>query len=215
MIRKRYTLVTITALSLFLAGCDDGENVEGMQEATQELDRLKTETVDDLNQLYELESDLQSSFSDTLETDGDLTTLSDGSSPVFENIESRRSVIESIEEKETEMESHQETLDSYEGERLNQDEIDDVTADVDLFIEHLTQYRDQYLDTLSSQEDYFASIATEDATYDEFSEGIQSINEERDELREHLLDLDDVLVEFSSSLDQLSITIEDELAEEE
>ncbi|PRY83303.1 YkyA family protein [Alkalibacterium olivapovliticus] len=215
MIRKRYTLITISALSLLLAGCDDGENVEGMQEATEELDRLKTETVDNLNQLYDLEVDLQSNFSDTLETDDDLTTLGDGSSPVFENIESRQTVLDSIEENETEMEAHQDTLDSYEGERLNQDEIDGVTNNVDLFIEHLAQYRNHYLETLSSQEDYFTSIANDDATYDEFSEGIQSINEERDALRDHLLELDDILVDFSTTLDQLSTTIEDELAEEE
>lgn len=215
MIQKRYTLVTISALSLFLASCDDGENVEGMQEATQELDRLKTETADELNQLYDIEADLQESFSETLETDGELATLNDGSSPVFENIESRRTVIDSIEENETEMESHQDTLASYEGERLNQDEIDEVTSDVDTFREHLAQYRDHYLETLSSQEDYFTSIANEDATYDNFSDGIQSINEERDELRAHLLEIDDVLVELSSSLDQLSTTIEDDLAEDE
>ncbi|MCC5895870.1 MAG: YkyA family protein [Alkalibacterium sp.] len=215
MIRKRYALVTISALSLFLASCDDGENVEGMQEATEELDRLKTETVDDLNQLYDLEVDLQNSFSDTLETDDDLATLSDGSSPVFENIESRRAVIESIEEKEAEMNSQQDTLDSYEGERLNQDAIDDVTSDVNAFIDHLATYRSHYLDTLSSQEDYFTGIADDDATYDEFSDGILAINEERDDLRAHLLELDDLLVAFSSSLDQLSSTIEDELAEEE
>lgn len=215
MIRKRWTLVTISALSLFLASCDDGENVEGMQEATEELDRLKTETVDELNQLYDLEANVQSEFSETLETDGELATLSDGSSPVFENIESRRNVLDSIEEKESEMETHQDTLDSYEGERLDQNEIDEVSSGIDTFIEHLSQYRNHYLETLSSQEDYFTSIAGDDATYEDFTDGIQTINEERDELREHLLEIDAFLVELSSSLDQLSSTIEDELAEEE
>lgn len=215
MIRKRWTLVTISALSLFLASCDDGENVEGMQEATEELDRLKTETVDELNQLYDLEANVQSEFSETLETDGELATLSDGSSPVFENIESRRNVLDSIEEKESEMETHQDTLDSYEGERLDHNEIDEVSSGIDTFIEHLSQYRNHYLETLSSQEDYFTSIAGDDATYEDFTDGIQTINEERDELREHLLEIDAFLVELSSSLDQLSSTIEDELAEEE
>lgn len=215
MIRKRWTLATISALSLFLASCDDGENVEGMQEATEEIDRLKTEAVEELNQLYAIETDLQSSFSDTLESDGELATLSDGSSPVFENIESRRTILDTLEEKEDEMNSEKETLESYEGERLDQNEVDEVTAVVDTFIEHLSQYRTHYLESLTSQEDYFSSIASDDATYDDFADGIQTINDERDELRDHLLEIDSTLVELDESLGQLSTTIEDELAEED
>lgn len=215
MIRKRWTYLAVSSTALLLAGCDDGENLEDMQEATQELDRLRTETADELNHLYDLETDLQNSFSETLESDDELTTLGDGSSPVFENIESREAVLENIAAHEEEMSEHQSTLDTYEGELLDQSEIDAVMSDVDTFTDQLSQYRENYQAALSSQDSYFVSLSENGATYEDFVYGIQSINDERDELREYLLVLDETLVDFGESLDQLQTSIDDQLTEDE
>ena len=215
MIRKRWTYLAVSSTALLLAGCDDGENLEDMQEATQELDRLRTETADELNHLYDLETDLQNSFSETLESDDDLTTLGDGSSPVFENIESREAVLENIAAHEEEMSKHQSTLDTYEGELLDQSEIDAVMSDVDTFTDQLIQYRENYQAALSSQDSYFVSLSENGATYEDFVDGIQSINDERDELREYLLVLDETLVDFGESLDQLQTSIDNQLTEDE
>jgi chromosome segregation ATPase len=215
MIRKRWTYLAVSSTALLLAGCDDGENLEDMQEATQELDRLRTETADELNHLYDLETDLQNSFSETLESDDELTTLGDGSSPVFENIESREAVLENIAAHEEEMSEHQSTLDTYEGELLDQSEIDAVMSDVDTFTDQLSQYRENYQAALSSQDSYFVSLSENGATYEVFVDGIQSINDERDELREYLLVLDETLVDFGESLDQLQTSIDNQLTEDE
>lgn len=215
MIRKRWTYLAVSSTALLLAGCDDGENLEDMQEATQELDRLRTETADELNHLYDLETDLQNSFSETLESDDELTTLGDGSSPVFENIESREAVLENIAEHEEEMSEHQSTLDTYEGELLDQSEIDAVMSDVDTFADQLSQYRENYQAALSSQDSYFVSLSEDGATYDDFVDGIQSINDERDELRDYLLVLDETLIDLGESLNQLQTSIDDQLTEDE
>ena len=215
MIRKRWTYLAVSSTALLLAGCDDGENLEDMQQATQELDRLRTETADELNHLFDLETDLQDSFSETLESDDELTTLGDGSSPVFENIESREAVLENIAENEEEMSEHQSTLDTYEGELLYQSEIDAVMSDVDTFTDQLSQYRENYQAALSSQDSYFVSLSENGATYEDFVDGIQSINDERDELREYLLVLDETLVDFGESLDQLQTSIDNQLTEDE
>lgn len=215
MIRKRWTYLAVSSTALLLAGCDDGENLEDMQQATQELDRLRTDTADELNYLYDLETDLQNSFSETLESDDELTTLGDGSSPVFENIESREAVLENIAAHEEEMSEHQSTLDTYEGELLDQSEIDAVMSDVDTFTDQLSQYRENYQAALSSQDSYFVSLSENGATYEDFVDGIQSINDERDELREYLLVLDETLVDFGESLDQLQTSIDNQLTEDE
>lgn len=215
MIRKRWTYLAVSSTALLLAGCDDGENLEDMQQATQELDRLRTDTADELNHLYDLETDLQNSFSETLESDDELTTLGDGSSPVFENIESREAVLENIAAHEEEMSEHQSTLDTYEGELLDQSEIDAVMSDVDTFTDQLSQYRENYQAALSSQDSYFVSLSENGATYEDFVDGIQSINDERDELREYLLVLDETLVDFGESLDQLQTSIDNQLTEDE
>ncbi|SDJ60812.1 YkyA family protein [Alkalibacterium thalassium] len=215
MIRKRWTYLAVSSTALLLAGCDDGENLEDMQEATQELDRLRTETADELNHLYDLETDLQNSFSETLESDDELTTLGDGSSPVFENIESREAVLENIAAHEEEMSEHQSTLDTYEGELLDQSEIDAVMSDVYTFTDQLSQYRENYQAALSSQDSYFVSLSENGATYEDFVDGIRSINDEHDELREYLLVLDETLVDFGESLDQLHTSIDNQLTEDE
>lgn len=215
MIRKRWTYLAVSSTALLLAGCNDGENLEDMQEATQELDRLRTETADELNHLYDLETDLQNSFSETLESDDELTTLGDGSSPVFVNIESREAVLENIAAHEEEMSEHQSTLDTYEGELLDQSEIDAVMSDVDTFTDQLSQYRENYQAALSSQDSYFVSLSENGASYEDFVDGIQSINDERDEHREYLLVLDETLVDFGESLDQLQTSIDNQLTEDE
>lgn len=215
MTHKKLIFASVSTLAVFLTACDDGENLDSMQEATEELDRLKSETVDELNELTGMEAELQTHFSDTLEADDDLSTLSDGSSPVFENIEAREAALSSIEEKEAEMEEHQATLEDYEGEQLDQSEVDQVIADVDDFTSHLAEFRNHYETALSSQSDYFNSISAEDATYDEFVEGIEAVNEEQAEIREHLLDIDAFISEFSSNLEQLQSSIEAELSDDE
>lgn len=215
MTHKKLVFASVSTLALFLTGCDDGENLEDMQEATEEIDRIKTETIEDLNDLSGAEAELQTHFSDTLESDDDLSTLSDGSSPVFENIEARENVLASIEEKEAELEEHQSTLADYEGEQLDQSEVDQVVADIDAFTEHLADYRSHYEASLSTQSEYFNSISAEDATYDEFVEGIETINDEQAELRNHLLEMDEFISDFSSNLEQLQSSIETELSDDE
>lgn len=215
MIQNRWKLLTISTLSLVMVGCDDGENLEEMQASTAELDRLTTESVDDLNQLVVSEGNLQAQFDETMESDSDLATLSDGSSPVFENIESRRTLITQLEEKEAEMITNQETLATYEGERLNQQEVDQVISNVDSFSEHLSTYLEAYASTLDSQENYFNGLAGDDATYEDFIDGITTINEERESLREPLTELDAHISELDNSINQLHSSIEEQLTEED
>lgn len=215
MVQKKWALLTMSSLSLFMVACDDSENLEEMQEAASEIDRIKNESVDVLNQLVDTENQLQDQFNETMETDEDLTTFGDGSSAVFENIEARETILSQLDEKESEMEAHQELLATYEGELLNQEEIDQVISSVDDFTEHLSLYTDVYASTLDSQSAYFTSLANEETEYEDFVEGIETLNEERDSLREQLADLDGMIVELDDNLTQLQSTIDDLLTEEE
>lgn len=215
MIQKKWALLAMSSLSLVMVACDDSENLEEMQEAATELDRIKNETVEELNQLVETESQLQEQFTETMETDEDLTTFGDGSASVFENIETRRSVLSELEGKEEEMTAHQEVLATYEGELLDQTEIDAVISSTDAFADHLTLYTDAYATTLDSQSEYFAFLSTDEATYEEFVEGIETLNEERLELRTELAELDEVIVEMDDSIAQLQSSIDEQLTEEE
>jgi len=215
MIQNKWKFLAMSTLSLVMIGCDDGENLEDMQTSTAELDRLTSESVDDLNQLIVSEGNLQEQFDATMESDTDLATLSDGSSAVFENIESRRTLMTQLEEKEAEMLANQDILTTYEGELLDQQEVDQVITNIDSFSELLTTYLDAYASTLDSQENYFNGLASDDATYEDFVDGITTINEERDSLREPLTALDTQIGELDGIINQLRSSIEDQLAEEE
>lgn len=214
MIKKKWALLTLSAVPLALAGCDS-ENLDGMQEAAVEIQSITDAAVEDLNQLAETETQLQDQFSETLETDEELATLRDESSPVFENITQREEILSGLEGIENELESQQEILTSYEGESLDPKQIEQADAVVDDFESSLSTYITAYYESVASEREFFAGIAEEDASYEEFSSGIEAINSNREKLREPLLNLDSVLVDLDARVNELKTSIEEQLSEEE
>jgi chromosome segregation ATPase len=211
---KRYILASLSVPSLFLAACD-GESLEDIENSAAELEELHASVVEELNGLYQDETALQETFSETLETDEDLSTLADGSSPVFENIEQRTTRLSNLEELEAQIQENADSMHSYEGETLSSEELEGIANEVEMFTDHLEVYREQYTESLNTQEMYFENIASEDATYDIFSEGIQEINEQREGLQAYLIDLDDSLVTFDEVITQLHESLQEATAEEE
>jgi chromosome segregation ATPase len=211
---KRYILASLSVPSLFLAACD-GESLEDIENSAAELEELHASVVEELNGLYQDETALQETFSETLETDEDLSTLADGSSPVFENIEQRTTRLSNLEELEAQIQENADSMHSYEGETLSSEELEGIANEVEMFTDHLEVYREQYTESLSTQETYFENIAAEDATYDIFSEGIQEINEQREGLQAYLIDLDDSLVTFDEVITQLHEALQEATAEGE
>ncbi|SFC52405.1 Putative cell-wall binding lipoprotein [Alkalibacterium subtropicum] len=213
MTTKKWVLFTLSAVPLVLAGCDS-ENLGEVQEATNEIESITDEAVEDLNQLAQTETELQELFSETLETDEDLATLQDESSPVFENITAREEILAELEAVENDMEVQQEILGTYDGESLEQEQIVQVDTVVDDFEASLSTYIDAYYQTLESERDFFTEIADEEATYDDFVNGIETLNEERESLREPVMNLDEILVDLDENLTELQSSIETELSEE-
>lgn len=214
MIKKKWVMLTLSAVPLILAGCDS-ENLDGMQEAANEIERITDEAVEDINQLAETETQLQDQFSETLETDEDLATLRDESSPVFENITQREEILSSLEGIENDLEGHQEVLASYEGESLDSEQIEQVDTVVDDFESSLSNYIDAYYESIASERAFFTGIAEEDASYEDFAEGIETLNDEREGLREPLMNLDGILVDLDDRVSELQSSIEEQLSEEE
>ncbi|WP_423189239.1 YkyA family protein [Alkalibacterium sp. f15] len=214
MIIRKWALVSLSAVPLLLAGCDS-ENLDDVQDATIEIDRIKGETVETFNQLVMSEADLQSHFDETMETDDDLATLGDESSSVFENIASREEIVIELENKQSEFEEHQETLTSYDGELLDHEEVNAVNDSVSDFNTHLSSYIDNYKTSLDNQRDYFTGLADENATYDDFVEGIDQINDERVTLLQMFPEIDGALIAINGQLSTLQSSIDAQLSEEE
>lgn len=214
MTLKRYLFAGLSVSAILLTACDQ-ESIEDVEASANELDELHTQVVNELNGLYETELELQDAFSETLASDGDLTTLTDGTSPVYANLEERSGRLDTIEELENQIVDQANILSEYEGERLPTSELESIAEEFTSFTGLLENYREQYSNAITSQEEYFNNIAAADATYELFAEGIQTINEQHQELQEPILELDTELVQFEDALTELQSLIEEANAEEE
>ncbi|MDN6293371.1 MAG: YkyA family protein [Alkalibacterium sp.] len=214
MIKKGWSLLSLSAIPILLAGCDS-ENLDSMQEATSEIERIADDTVNELNKLAETETELQKQFNETLETDGELSTLKDESSPVFENIEKREDILNELKKITEDFQSQQDVLKSYEGELLDSSEIKDVNTAVDDFEANLMNYTESYNQSLTDEREFFSDISKDEATYQDFVDGIKSLNEKRESLNEPLMTLDNTLVTIDEKLKPLQSSIETELSEKE
>lgn len=214
MIKKGWSLLSLSAIPILLAGCDS-ENLDSMQEATSEIERIADDTVNELNKLAETETELQKQFNETLETDGELSTLKDESSPVFENIEKREDILNELKKITEDFQSQQDVLKSYEGELLDSSEIKDVNTAVDDFEANLMNYTESYNQSLTDEREFFSDISKDEATYQDFVDGIKSLNDKRENLNEPLMTLDNTLVTIDEKLKPLQSSIETELSEKE
>lgn len=214
MTLNKYIMIGASTSALFLAACSQ-DTIADVDTSVNELETLHGDMVNEVNGLREEESALQDSFSETLETDESLSTLADGSSPVFTNIENRETHLANIEDLETQMSDHAEALTSYEGESLSPEQLESFAAEIDTFVGTLEAFREQYGQTLTTQTEYFENISAEDATYEIFSEGIQTINEQQTQIQETLVELDAAFVTFDDQLSELQNTIQDIQSESE
>lgn len=214
MTLKKYIFTGLSVSALFLVACEQ-DSIEDVELSADELENLHGEIVDQLNGLYEDENQLQDDFSQTLEEDEDLSSLADGSSPVFDNLESRESRLNALEEFEGQLSEHADTLNGYEGERLPTEDLSAIADEVNMFSEELAGYREEYVTTIESQTNYFNEIASEDATYEIFSDGIQTINDQRSELQSSIIELDESLIQYDEAVAQLQSLLDEATTEEE
>lgn len=214
MIKKKYVLASLGLSTFLLASCD-GENIKEMQSSVNEIDQIHDDIITELNALTDEEAELQTSFDETLKSDEELSTFADGSAPVFENIESRREHLESIKSLDKQFEEQEENLASYEGESLSGEELDGLNSIIDEFSSQLQEFTKEYDASLTSQKDYFTSIAGEKATYDTFSEGISTVNEQQSAMQEDLVTLDETLVSLDTQITEAQEMIETAITENE
>lgn len=211
---RQYILIGLSVATLFLVACSQ-DNIEQIESSTNELESLHGQAVDEINGLYEDESNLQNLFIETLDKDETLSSLEDGSSPIFDNIESRKVRLDAIEEIENQMMEQRDAYTSYEGEILSRDQLEAVATEVESFVSSLETFRLQYKESLTNQEEYFGAIATEEATYETFLGGIEEINLEHENLQDNLIDLDNRFIDLEKTITNFNSTIEDVLEESE
>lgn len=189
----------LSASALIISGCSSTNADASASELNTQQDELTTH----FNELFESESNLQSSFEDSLANDPELTTFSNGDASVFDNIEQRNDLIDTIEDLNSDMRSNVENLAEYEGENLDNETVQSVGANYLTLNDTITEYTESYTAALENQESYFDGIGSEEATYQEFTDGINTINEEQQTLQDTAQTIDDQLVELQPQLNEV------------
>lgn len=195
---SRYITFGVSASTLLLVGGCSNRAEEALT-TTESIDTHKNELVTELNAISETEAELQPAFETTLAEDDELSTLSDGSSEVFTNIEARRESLQAVEEKATSLSEDHTALTEGENADLPEAELNALVESLEQTTSSLDEYTSHYASTLDTQTQFFESLAGEDASYETMSEGIESISSEDETTKQYLLDLDEQLSSLEES----------------
>src|SRR5699024_6635921 len=189
--------------SLILTACGSRVFVKDVEESADELNTSLEEIVEANHQLNDLELTMDDQFSTVLAEDKELTTLQDESASVMENISERETTIENINDSIESINTQAETLQNYEGNDLPEDTIQQISDNFLDFTQQIETYQERYIESLTTQKKYLQEIASEEATYENFSDGIETVNDDYHDLQEQTYALDDQFIEMDSQINEL------------
>lgn len=195
-----YKVLGVT--TLFLSGCAT-MTPQRVNDMANEANSQKSELINQLNHLFDLEANLQNQFEETLANDPEMDSISEGSSQVIENIEQRQDTIEEIEGLNNDLQGNAESFINYEEEELDQASVNSLGENIQSFNQMLDEYINNYTTSLDTQRQYFESISQDDATIEDFTQGIDTVNQEHKELAQQATNLEEPLNEIDAQLLQL------------
>lgn len=192
----------LVGATLALAGC--ANEVDTMSTAVEETTTVTDQVVSNLNEIIEHESNLQSQFEQTLNEDAELATLGDGSATVYENIDSRETLLGDLESSNTEFDAIIEEVNGIEPEQFTTEEVESLYSSVDATSTSLESYISSYQTFLDNQRSYFESLGADDANYETFQTGIDSVQEEDAQIQELVSQLNSNLTQVNETVQTLS-----------
>lgn len=209
--KKMITLAFTSAI--LLAGCGSVD-IEDVNQSAIEANESHQEIVSGFTSLYELESQIQDDFENSLVADEELSALADQSASVYENINQRHEVLKNIVAQSKALKKSAETIEKFEGEELGAGLLNDLTNQLTELAESLEAYQEIYEGELTDQGNYFMSIADDEANHKIFIDGMTKINEQFRTSQSHKMDIDMTLTQLKGNLDSLVSLTESLLAEE-
>ena len=183
MSKKLYLSLTLSS-SLILTACGSRVSVKDVEESADELNTSLENIVEANHQLNESELAMDNHFSTVLAEDKELTTLQDESASVMENVSEREMTVENINEYVETINDQANTLQNYEGSDLPEETIQQISDSLLDFTQQIEAYQERYIQSLAVQKDYLQDIASKEATYEEFIDGIDAVNEDYQSLQE-------------------------------
>lgn len=212
MSKKLYLSLTLSS-SLILTACGSRVSVKDVEESADELNTSLENIVEANHQLNESELAMDNHFSTVLAEDKELTTLQDESASVMENVSEREMTVENINEYVETINDQANTLQNYEGTDLPEETIQQISDSLLDFTQQIEAYQERYIQSLTVQKDYLQDIASKEATYEEFIDGIDTVNEDYQSLQEETYALDEHFSKVAEQIDELNTLVAEESSE--
>lgn len=207
--------VGFTMSLLLLTACGSNVDPQGIAEATDEIQAAQNEFIAIDKELYTYEKNLNDHFTSLLAEDEDLSSIQDESAEVFQNIAERENKLAEITTQEKIVREKAEYINSYEGDDLPIDVIQQISTDFLSFADNMLVYQENQLDEIELERSYFNEIAAEDANYEDFIEGLNELNSNYTELKEQNLAWDETFVELNKNYTQINGLTKEFIADSE
>lgn len=206
--------ILLAGSMLILSACASYD-LNSMQETSVTIEDETNESVNKFNTLFDLETELFTTFESDIETDQELASFSNNEAEVFNNISTREETISSISDLNTNLKDHAEFLAGYDGDELNSKNTNALSTQLNELTELIDTYTTDYTTAIDNQTAYFESLGSNDATADTFIEGMEAINEEHEQILEQSTQINIALGETLSELESFKQDVEQALPEGE
>lgn len=199
MSKKIKSILSFSSFAILMSGCS-GMSIKDVSDSANSLDASFDEVINTHKQLVDYESKLNEQFEELLAKDSDLASIEDKSADVVKNIIERETLLENIKAQSKNINEQAELLTTYNGEDFSTDEIQKLADEFTSFTTHLDAFNDAYGSSLETQRTYLNQIAAENSNYEDFIEGINSVNTDYMALQESTITFDHQLVNFGQNL---------------
>lgn len=204
--------ILLVGSMIMLSGCAS-YNLDNMQKLSVTIEDETEELVNEFNTLYDLETELLSTFESDLDADQDLATFNNNNAAVFENILNREEALSSISDLNNNLIEHADFLADYDSEELNPEEPQALSNQLTELTDLIDNYTTDYKIALENQTTYFESLGKNDATAESFIDGINNINNEHERLFEQSNQINEIFGETLSELESFKQTVDQTIAE--
>lgn len=204
----RMRFLMMLGMILVLAGCGDTSsqvqsNIETLEESSLQ---------HDLQLLIDYEMELQQDFETALSGE-DLSDFSDASAAVFSNIDSRSGTLDDLTEA---VSTYDEVQDELQNLSVSEDEaemevaVDYMTESMESVEGAMQSFLPRYEEVLNQERDYFNSLGESGADYETFSEGLDELNEQHEEINGLYHTLDEAITDLNTNKNQIMEMIDEE-----
>lgn len=198
---KKWKLWGIIALCALLLGACSQTSVADHYSAIQ-TDATQMTTA--LNDIQLAEDKLSTAFNEDAKIDESLANLANSDSQTQQNLTGRQDALTELKSVVSSFDSNMQSL----ADGLNQDDLDDatmqaaetVTAHGKTILQSLQTYVDTYHGSLDAESEFYKNIGAEEASFDNYNSGIESINNSHQEAQTHLSNMQEPLKNLRSTI---------------